>query len=125
MLSRALHAAALAERILSGSLTGTALQVAGCSAAAVSATWGSQRHAWSAHLPLRRFGAAGFSTATAAAAAEEPGLQIHPSAAARLRELQAQAPGGTLVLRIEVEGGGCSGFQYRFKLDDTVKEDDV
>lgn len=43
----------------------------------------------------------------------------------RLRELQAEKPGSTVVLRIEVEGGGCSGFQYRFKLDDAVRDDDL
>ena len=43
----------------------------------------------------------------------------------RLKKLQSDMPDGSkVVLRIEVEGGGCSGFQYKFKLDNNVNADD-
>jgi iron-sulfur cluster insertion protein len=28
-------------------------------------------------------------------------------------------------LRVYIEGGGCSGFQYGFELEDTVNDDDI
>ena len=42
----------------------------------------------------------------------------------RLAEINCAADGAQC-LRVAVEGGGCSGFQYEIKLEDSVAEDDM
>ena len=45
-------------------------------------------------------------------------VTVTESAAAKIRELMAQEPEGDVsVLRIAVQGGGCSGFQYALGFD--------
>ena len=47
------------------------------------------------------------------------------SAANRVSELIAEEGNSDLMLRVYVQGGGCSGFQYGFTFDESVNEDDT
>ncbi|CAD6996257.1 unnamed protein product [Ceratitis capitata] len=42
-----------------------------------------------------------------------------------IKRLQQISDGGRSFLRITVEGGGCSGFQYKFDLDNKLNSDDI
>jgi iron-sulfur cluster insertion protein len=50
-------------------------------------------------------------------------ITLTPSAIAKVREILADET-QAMKLRTFVQGGGCSGFQYGFTLDDTSAEDD-
>jgi iron-sulfur cluster assembly accessory protein len=48
--------------------------------------------------------------------------RVTDRAFARLAEI-AEASGDARALRVAVEGGGCSGFQYDIRLDDPAPDD--
>jgi iron-sulfur cluster assembly accessory protein len=51
-------------------------------------------------------------------------ITLTPLAAAKVKELLAEEPDGdTLVLRVAIQGGGCSGFQYGLGFDNVAEGD--
>ena len=61
----------------------------------------------------------------AMATIEETLVTLTPTAAAKIRELQAEEPAGEAdVLRVAIQGGGCSGFQYGLGFDRAALEGD-
>jgi iron-sulfur cluster assembly accessory protein len=51
-------------------------------------------------------------------------VTLSESAARRIQAISVRE-GRPLMLRVAVEGGGCSGFQYQFDLVDDVQDDDL
>ncbi|KAH8341186.1 hypothetical protein KR074_008973 [Drosophila pseudoananassae] len=60
------------------------------------------------------------TTSSAETAKSELNVQVSESCLKRLREICTDGS----FLRVTVEGGGCSGFQYKFDLDNKLNEDD-
>jgi iron-sulfur cluster assembly protein len=53
-------------------------------------------------------------------------VDLTERAAAKIRELQAGEPEGEAdVLRVAVQGGGCSGFEYALGFDRSAQEGDL
>jgi iron-sulfur cluster assembly accessory protein len=51
-------------------------------------------------------------------------ITVSERAARRIGEILKGEPSGTM-LRISVEGGGCSGFQYKFDMEHSKAGDDL
>jgi len=51
-------------------------------------------------------------------------VTVSERAARRIAEILSREPAGTM-LRLSVEGGGCSGFQYKFDMDREQTRDDL
>ena len=58
---------------------------------------------------------------------EEPPVPIifTDNAASKVADLIAEEGNDALKLRVFVQGGGCSGFQYGFTFDEDINEDDT
>ena len=53
-----------------------------------------------------------------------PDVTLSERAAQRIRAI-GEAEGRPVMLRVAVEGGGCSGFQYQFDLVEDAGDDDL
>lgn len=61
---------------------------------------------------------------TVQAEQENAPLQFTSSAAGKVAELIEEEGNPGLMLRIYIQGGGCSGFQYGFTFDENVNDGD-
>ena len=52
-------------------------------------------------------------------------ITLSPAAAARVRWIADRKGEAEAALRLAVDGGGCSGFTYRFGLAETIDGDDI
>ena len=66
-----------------------------------------------------------FETPLATDEAPPVPLVFTDSAAGKVRELVEEEGNPDLKLRVFVQGGGCSGFQYGFTFDEVVNDDDT
>ena len=52
-------------------------------------------------------------------------LKISDGAVNRINQLLSTKDNPDLMLRVFIQGGGCSGFQYGFQFDEAPQDDDI
>ena len=52
-------------------------------------------------------------------------INFTENAARKVKELMLEDGNDALNLRLYIQGGGCSGFQYQFKFDEEINNDDT
>lgn len=85
--------------------------------AAQALTAASSRAACQQQQQQRGMASAQAEPSAAPSSSSDVGLALSDSAVQRLKELQAESS-EPVVLRLTVEGGGCSGFQYEFAIEE-------
>jgi iron-sulfur cluster insertion protein len=63
--------------------------------------------------------------ATAQAPARPDPMTVTERAAKRIQTLIEREGNPNLKMRVSVNGGGCSGFQYNFGFDENIQADDI
>ena len=66
-----------------------------------------------------------FSATLAEGDVPPPALRFTDAAALKVAELIREEANPALKLRVYVQGGGCSGFQYGFTFDESVDDGDM
>ncbi|MCB1606834.1 MAG: iron-sulfur cluster insertion protein ErpA [Xanthomonadales bacterium] len=56
---------------------------------------------------------------------QQPAIHLTGSAARKVLELIEEEGRDDLALRVYINGGGCSGFQYGFAFEEEAAEDDM
>jgi iron-sulfur cluster insertion protein len=59
------------------------------------------------------------------ATTEEKKITLSESASRRINELITAEGQDAMMMRVTVNGGGCSGFTYSFDMDDKTNDDDL